>query len=244
MDSQFFFLVGGLFVFGAFLIHLEHCIHNNGEGKRRADWIKYGIFALVISALLAAAHLGRGVAAILLGLISLRGAFEMCKSVKNGSRIFLFVLCFFLFLFALGHLLLSGAGSWTTSFSLVVVIVATTDAFCQLWGKLAGKHLLCPRLSPGKTLEGLGGGLLTTAVVGYLLSSLCPNLSPRQLLVLAVLISLGAVSGDLLFSAIKRSAGMKDISSLLPGHGGVLDRFDSLIVAAPVYYWSTVLLNW
>jgi phosphatidate cytidylyltransferase len=116
------------------------------------------------------------------------------------------------------------------------------DSFSQLWGRLLGKRPLCPRLSPGKTVEGLVGGGLTTVAVAAALGPLLLGHSPVPMAGLGALTAAGAVVGDLAFSWIKRRAGLKDFSSALPGHGGVLDRFDSLVVGAPVFFWSRLVL--
>ncbi len=116
-------------------------------------------------------------------------------------------------------------------------MVALTDSFAQLWGRLLGRRRLCPRLSPGKTWAGFLGGLIS-ASVGALLFGFLLAESPSSLLVVAgALVALTATAGDLLFSAVKRWLRIKDFSTLLPQHGGLLDRFDSLIVTAPVFFW-------
>jgi len=141
----------------------------------------------------------------------------------------------------LGHLLLGNAAVWFSTFAFVFLLVATTDSFSQLWGKLLGNHKLCPQLSPGKTWEGLIGGFVSTAAVSGLLKFLLPDVSLLHLFGLGLLVAASATAGDLLFSYIKRRIGIKDFSGLLPGNGGILDRFDSLIVTAPVFYWTRLL---
>lgn len=242
MNTGIFLIVVGLFAWGAMLIFLEHRVHSLGGQRRRSDWIKYGVFAPLILILLAAAQLGRCYAAALLGLIALGSALDVYRNLRNRYRLATTMLGFLLICLALGHLMVGYAGSWAISFSLAVIFVASTDAFCQLWGRLLGKHKLCPHLSPGKTVEGLCGGLLTTMATANLLASCIPNVSWLRLVFLALLTALAGLAGDLSFSALKRAVGIKDFSGLLPGHGGVLDRFDSLIFAAPVFYWAKVWL--
>ncbi len=242
MASQLFVIVSGLFAAGALLILLEHRLHPQDRRHRRYDWTKYAVFAPLILTLLAAAQLSRVVVSLLLGCIALGGALDIYRNLRRRHRLATTALCFLLICLALGHLLFGSPETWGTMFSLVVVFVAAMDAFCQLWGKLLGKRKLCPHLSPGKTVEGLCGGLLTTVAVASLVGFLCLQMNWTRLLCLAMVTALGGVAGDLCFSAIKRVMGIKDFSSLLPGHGGVLDRFDSLIVAAPVFYWARVWL--
>lgn len=127
----------------------------------------------------------------------------------------------------------------------VVFCVAGADIGAYFAGHRLGRRKLAPRLSPGKTLEGLAGGLLASAVVGAAYAGLL--LADTSATAGAVLgLALGAVgaAGDLLESAFKRAAGAKDSGSILPGHGGLLDRIDGIIVAAPLFllcrelFWS------
>jgi len=126
---------------------------------------------------------------------------------------------------------------WFGTFAFVFLLVGITDSYSQLWGKLAGKHKMCPHLSPHKTWEGLLGGILSALTAAGLFSFLIPELKYPQVLELGLIIALTATSGDLFFSLIKRRLSIKDFSGIIPGHGGVLDRFDSLIITAPVFYW-------
>ena len=111
------------------------------------------------------------------------------------------------------------------------------DAAAFYGGRSMGRHLLAPSISPRKTVEGAFAGLIASVIAGVILGVWLAGESPGALL-LASLVSAGAGQiGDLAESALKRSAGVKDSSALLPGHGGFLDRFDGLLFAAPVYYW-------
>jgi phosphatidate cytidylyltransferase len=133
---------------------------------------------------------------------------------------------------------LIGEGAWLVLFTLVVTSSVDTGAY--LVGKSIGKHKLAPTLSPGKTWEGAVGGFLGALVVGSVLGWLL-RLPLGFALTAAALIGVLAQLGDLSKSAIKREIGIKDFGSLIPGHGGVLDRFDSLLFTAPTVYWLMVL---
>ncbi|HWR39707.1 MAG TPA: phosphatidate cytidylyltransferase [Patescibacteria group bacterium] len=117
-----------------------------------------------------------------------------------------------------------------------------SDTFAYLIGSKWGKHKLCPRISPGKTVEGALGGLAgSLAVVAgfgfYLMIPLIHALS------IGLLVGIAAPIGDLVESALKRFAGVKDSGSVLPGHGGILDRFDGIMFAAPaVYYYALIFV--
>jgi len=118
------------------------------------------------------------------------------------------------------------------------------DIFAYLSGISLGKHKLCKRLSPQKTWEGLIGGTIITIIIFVILSIILKNSDFLQGLI-GVLIIVGfATTGDLFESFLKRNAKMKDSGNLLPGHGGVLDRFDSIFFAAPVFYLYCVIITY
>ena len=111
-----------------------------------------------------------------------------------------------------------------------------SDTFAYFAGSFFGRHKMCPAISPKKTVEGFVGGLVgTTAVVAALGSAL--GFSVPLMAVLGVSIALTATVGDLAESLIKRYTGIKDSGRLIPGHGGVLDRFDSVMFTAPLVYY-------
>ena len=119
----------------------------------------------------------------------------------------------------------------------LVVLVGLADTGAYFAGKAFGRHPLAPHISPGKTREGLFGGLVTVLAFAIVVAGIW-GLEPMDALVfllLSVLIGLVSVVGDLFESILKREAGAKDSGSLLPGHGGILDRFDSMVAAAPVF---------
>ena len=119
----------------------------------------------------------------------------------------------------------------------IMAVVWLADIGAYFSGRRFGKHKLAPAISPGKTWEGAIGGSLLVIVCGLLLASrLPPALAGKQLLLLLVLLLLTAISvvGDLFESLLKRQADLKDSSNVLPGHGGVLDRIDSLTSTLPL----------
>ncbi|HJQ99959.1 MAG TPA: phosphatidate cytidylyltransferase [Candidatus Polarisedimenticolaceae bacterium] len=127
---------------------------------------------------------------------------------------------------------------------LLLVCVTFSDTTAYYVGSAFGRRRLAPSISPKKSWEGLLGGLLG-AVLGALLGTFWffQALKPAHAVAVGILVSLCGVVGDLAESMVKRAAGRKDSSALLPGHGGMLDRVDGLLVAAPVlyYYWRIIL---
>lgn len=126
------------------------------------------------------------------------------------------------------------AGAWWLLYLMFLVWGADSGAY--MFGKLFGKHKLAPRVSPGKTWEGFAGGLLTSALICWLFSEFAPLHVPlTTLLICSIAAALASVLGDLTESMFKREAGIKDSGNLIPGHGGILDRIDSLTAAVPVF---------
>jgi phosphatidate cytidylyltransferase len=109
---------------------------------------------------------------------------------------------------------------------------------------LYGQRALAPRISPKKTVEGLAGGLVGATLVAYAARwTFVPEFSNIDTLVLALFLTLAGLWGDLVESAIKRGVGVKDSGDLLPGHGGMLDRLDSLLFTAPVFYYYVTFVG-
>jgi phosphatidate cytidylyltransferase len=122
------------------------------------------------------------------------------------------------------------------SFFFLVIMGSDTGAYYT--GRTLGRHKLAPAISPGKTWEGAVGGLLASLLMAALAHFwFFPELSLKAALPLAALMNVLGVIGDLTESALKRGAGAKDAAQILPGHGGLLDRLDSLLFNAPVIYY-------
>lgn len=120
----------------------------------------------------------------------------------------------------------------------VIAVAQLSDVMQYVWGKTLGRTRLAPHLSPNKTWEGLIGGIASATAIGWCLRSYTPY-PARVALAMALVITVLGFFGGLVMSAIKRDAGIKDFGNLLPGHGGVLDRVDSLIFTAPVVFHLT-----
>jgi phosphatidate cytidylyltransferase len=130
--------------------------------------------------------------------------------------------------------------------ALVLYLVFLTqfnDVAQFLWGKGLGRHKVVPTVSPGKTVEGLLGGLATTVVLAVVLAPYLTPLTRWQSVGAGVIIGLGGFIGDVVISALKRDLGVKDSGDLLPGHGGILDRIDSLTFTAPLFFHFVFYLH-
>lgn len=131
-------------------------------------------------------------------------------------------------------------GAWWVLY--VMLLVWSADSGAYFFGHLFGKHKLAAKVSPGKTLEGMLGGMLTAGIIAWLFSLFVPVLLiSKNLLFCSVIVVIISVFGDLMESMFKRQAGIKDSSHVIPGHGGVLDRIDSLTAAIPVFAGLTLL---
>ncbi len=127
---------------------------------------------------------------------------------------------------------------------LLLLLIWAADIGAYFAGKNVGRHKLAPAISPGKTWEGVVGGLLLALLVGWAARqffALGAGSSLALWLLLVAAVSLISVVGDLFISLLKRQAGLKDSSHLIPGHGGILDRFDSLLAASP---WLALGVQW
>ncbi len=124
------------------------------------------------------------------------------------------------------------------------ILVWVNDSFAYLVGKNFGKQKLFPRISPKKTVEGFLGGLFFACVSSYFIAEYTETLSFTNWLILAIIVSVFGTLGDLIESKFKRQANVKDSGVIMPGHGGLLDRLDSIIFAAPFIYLFLRILSY
>jgi phosphatidate cytidylyltransferase len=127
----------------------------------------------------------------------------------------------------------------------VLVVICLGDAGAYFAGKYCGKHRLSPNVSPSKTLEGLAGGVAGNFAGMLVMKAVVPSLLPiGPLAIVTLLLAVAGPLGDLIASALKRRLAIKDFGTFMPGHGGIMDRADSLILAFPVvYYFLTLSLH-
>lgn len=232
-----FVLTGGYFLIGGVAIALIN--RRRGASGSRERWTKYAVYFLIVH-LVIAAILGGGSFVALAAAILALGLHELVRAAATSSRGPVPTLAVVLPLYgALAFAFLRFASGTSAPMILFVyVVVLTFDGFCQVTGQLFGRRKLVPRVSPGKTVEGLAGGAVMALVTALPLSAWV-GLGRATALALALLAAASALAGDLAASYVKRACGVKDYATWIPGHGGVLDRFDSFIAAGSVY-WSLV----
>jgi phosphatidate cytidylyltransferase len=126
----------------------------------------------------------------------------------------------------------------------LVFLTQFNDVAQYTWGKLFGKHPVVPKVSPKKTQQGLAGGVLTTLLASWAIAPYLTPLNHQEALLAGLLIGLGGFLGDVVISAIKRDIGVKDSGSLIPGHGGIMDRVDSLTFTAPLFFHFLYYLHY
>ncbi len=125
----------------------------------------------------------------------------------------------------------------------IYIIAFSNDTFAYFTGRFLGKHKLAPKLSPRKTIEGAIGGIFGSVIVAMIYNSFIGNYNTAIIILFIVTASIFSISGDLIASKIKRNNKIKDYSNFLPGHGGFLDRFDSMILIVPIIYYFSVYIS-
>ncbi|RZJ73457.1 phosphatidate cytidylyltransferase [Flavobacterium sp.] len=213
------FAIGGLATF-------KVCRNTRDLSEMKKHWTKFAAyFGLVFLQLLLISkswYLGFAL------LVSAVGFYEIWKVGKSIRSRAIGLLLFGIF--AVGYLwFFDSEAVEMQQFLFISVIVF--DGFSQLFGQLFGRTKLFPKISPGKTLEGMAGGFLALSVSALLVGNFL-KMELSEALLYGILIGIFSIAGDFLASYYKRQNGVKDFSRLIPGHGGVLDRFDSLIFAA------------
>ena len=118
----------------------------------------------------------------------------------------------------------------------VVLLTELNDVAQYVWGRTLGRRKIIESVSPKKTVEGLIGGALTTTVIAFFLAPYLTPLTPGDRVAVGLMIGFGGFLGDVTISAVKRDIGVKDSGSMIPGHGGILDRIDSLLFTGPLFF--------
>lgn len=169
-----------------------------------------------------------------------KGFLEHTSRVQWGLMMFVFGLSHIAYMMTLPTL--NGHDVGGKELVLYVVLLTELNDILQyLWGKTLGKHKIIPKVSPNKTVEGFLGAFFTLSLLGVAFSFLTP-FTWIQALFAGMLISSAGFIGDVVISMVKRDIGVKDSGNLLPGHGGILDRIDSLTYTAPLFFHYTYYL--
>lgn len=223
------FIIGGAAMYAA--------ARHSDPLERKARRLKFATYFIITHLMIFAASAGKPVFGVVTAALAAIGAAEIVKVTKQKrfSRAIVPVAACSLYFTASAGAVLFAWKALPATAVYVYLIICVLDAYSQLTGQLIGRHALAPAISPHKTVEGAVGGVLcaiVTAMVfrgfagfGYLDAFGC-----------GILLSCAGILGDLLSSRYKRLCGIKDYSALLPGQGGVVDRFNSFFAAALVYY--------
>ena len=125
----------------------------------------------------------------------------------------------------------------------LLILIWSSDSWAFVFGKLFGRHKLFEKISPNKTWEGFIGSIILTTITGYVISNNGFGLSQTEWMILGTITAISATLGDLFQSMLKRESNIKDSGNILPGHGGILDRFDSILICFPVFYLYLYYIN-
>ena len=125
----------------------------------------------------------------------------------------------------------------------LLILIWSSDSWAFVCGKLFGRHKLFEKISPNKTWEGFIGSIILTTITGYVISDNGFGLSQTEWMILGAITAISATLGDLFQSMLKRESNIKDSGNILPGHGGILDRFDSILICFPVFYLYLYYIN-
>ncbi len=207
---------------------------------KRNIWAKFFTYFIIIHVLFAGIWLGRPFFFVIALVISAAGYIELFRAARGaqGKRFLAGSLLLYTAI-VLPFLLFSNMDSGYLYF--VFITVTVFDAFSQICGQIAGGRKLIPSVSPNKTVSGLAGGSIMSLFTASLLRSQAGFSLPYALFV-SLIIIIFALAGDLLASFLKRQYKIKDFGKSLPGHGGFLDRFDSLIPGGAAMYLLKLFL--
>lgn len=176
-------------------------------------------------------------------VIVLSRILEGLKNAAPSIMASIFIISWIPLLLSFAILLLADEnGTWLIATALLLVVA--NDTFGYIVGVLFGKHPMAPKISPKKSWEGFAGSVAGAIVIGVLAAHYVLDMPWWAGSILAVFTVIAATTGDLSESMVKRELGIKDMSNLLPGHGGVMDRLDSVLFAIPLVYLVSHLMTW
>ena len=219
-----YFVIGGI---GIYFIARKDSL----EGKKRR-WIKYFVYLLLVHLTFFCIIGPYYLFPIFLGLVFLTGLWEIINTGKKSG--FKILAPAILLYFLIGLSILNNMPFPTEEILWFYALIIVFDGFSQIAGQLMGRTKITPEISPNKTLEGFLGGFVMTILTAFITRHWLhyPNI---QVFILAMGVCISAFAGDILASLYKRRVGIKDFSNLIPGHGGILDRYDSFLFALAMY---------
>ena len=199
---------------------------------KKERWVKYFFYILITSVVIT--FIIVKVFYILAAVIIILGLVEIIRAIKRKKNIDSFIVVTIYLIISVG--LLGFSLQYPYQFQLSIYLqVLSFDAFSQITGQLLGRHSLLPHISPSKTIEGLVGGIIF-CFLASLLTTRWLNIAVSLSFVIGLVTALTAFTGDISASYLKRKAEIKDYGKLLPGQGGILDRFDSLLMTGCCYF--------
>lgn len=227
-----FIIIGAYFLIGAIAMAVIN--RRQDAAKRKENWTKYAVYLAIVGTLVSSIIYMQYSFVPLAVVIALGGLYEIVRAQRStGESNFRFTSLICYGLLSISFILFSGLNSSWVLYTYLAVFVF--DGFSQISGQLLGRRKLIPSISPNKTVEGVGGGLVMT-IFSLLITRSLTGISSGEAILFGTLVSMASLTGDLLASFVKRKAGIKDYSKLIPGHGGFLDRFDSFIFAGAIVY--------
>jgi len=225
-------LAGTITVYGWAIVHPSCELENN---KKRAN--TWGLVLLFFALIFL---LPRGYTYGLFFVLTLTGLWEIVRVSRNKPLSFFSCYTAVLFVTAMGCAI-CGLSRAKGLFFIGIILTQLNDIGQYCWGKALGKHPLIASVSPAKTWEGFLGGCATTAVLGALFIPSFTPLNSLKSALLGLFLAVGGALGDITLSYFKRLYGQKDMGTLLPGHGGLLDRLDSTLYNLPLLLLITLL---
>jgi phosphatidate cytidylyltransferase len=222
------FIVGGIAM---------HAANRRAEAQvKKARWFKVGTYFIIMHCMLFAASWGPPVFPVVILVLAVIGAFEMVRATSRAMFSWPLVptTAYSIYFFAAAGAILFAAAYGPGTAVYVYLIVCVLDAYSQLTGQLIGRHSLGASISPNKTIEGALGGTVFAIVTSLVFRSFA-GFGLLHALGCGVLLSNAGILGDLLSSRYKRLCRIKDFSALLPGQGGIIDRFNSFFAAGTVF---------
>ncbi len=232
MEIKLYILILVYFTIGG--VSMIFITKNKETAFRKKNWLKYFVYLVIMNLLFVSIIFDPILFHYLAVFILVLGFYEISRLIYQSKKLMVgFISLILFFCFAIVFYQFSFLPQKYLFYTLFITMVF--DSFSQLSGQLFGKNKLPLKISPNKTYQGLAGGLLTSILTSILIRDLL-SINIVQAIFLGAGFSGFAFIGDLLASYCKRKFNVKDFSRIIPGHGGVLDRFDSLLPAAAFMY--------